>query len=92
MRQRRGHGHSRAGPAGVPAREAAGAGRGGGAAPQAPGAVRAAASPAGRGQAGTAPTPSSCASPRALLPKTQAGNHLLLWEVFDWEQGRTLIT
>lgn len=39
MRQRCGHGHSGSGPAGVPPREAAGVGRGGGAAPETPGAV-----------------------------------------------------
>ena len=52
MRQRRGHGHAGPGLAGVSAREAAGAGSRGRAAPEAPGAVRAAAPPAGRGQAG----------------------------------------
>lgn len=85
MRQGRGHGHPCAGPAGVPAREAAGAGRGRGAAPQAPGAVRAAAPSAGRGQAGTA-------LPGSSAPKKHAGKQLLLHGVFCWEQGRTWIT
>lgn len=84
VRQRCGHGHTGPGPAGVPPREAAGAGPGSGAAQETLGTVRPTEAPSGRSQAGNY---GGRAGQRKLLEALQTE---LLYTFYSWHKHASL--